>query len=133
MLGKRLVRQKEEPMVRLIDADALLDDAMDRYCKECDKRKGIKNGEYRIIYDIGEAPCRACEVDDMKAELEDAPTIDAVQVVRCKDCKHKPSGTGANHDLEFPDGVCPCQCEDFWYSWKPNDDWFCASGERKEE
>ncbi|MBR0305499.1 MAG: hypothetical protein IIX07_01650 [Lachnospiraceae bacterium] len=120
-------------MVRLIDADALLDDAMDRYCKECDKRKGIKNGEYRIIYDIGEAPCRACEVDDMKAELEDAPTIDAVQVVRCKDCIHNPSGTGANHDLEFPDGVCPCQCEDFWYSWKPNDDWFCASGERKEE
>ena len=53
MLGKRLVRQKGEPMVRLIDADALLDDAMDRYCKECDKRKGIKNGEYRIIYDIG--------------------------------------------------------------------------------
>ena len=62
--------------MRLIDADALIDDLMERYCKECNKRKGIKNGKYRIIYEIGEAPCRACEVDDVKAELEDAPTID---------------------------------------------------------
>jgi hypothetical protein len=52
--------------MRLIDADALIDDLMERYCKECDKRKGIKNGRYRIIYEIGEAPCRACEVDDVK-------------------------------------------------------------------
>lgn len=58
---------------------------------------------------------------------------DAVEVVRCKDCKHKPSGTGANHDLEFPDDVCPCQCADYWYSWKPNDYWFCADGERGDE
>lgn len=57
-----------------------------------------------------------------------------VRVVRCKDCKHRPKGTGANHDLEFPDYVCPCQCtEDGWYSWKPKDDWFCADGERREE
>lgn len=62
--------------MRLIDADELIDDLMERYCKECDKRKGIKNGKYRIIYEIGEAPCRACEVDDVKAELEDAPTAD---------------------------------------------------------
>lgn len=58
---------------------------------------------------------------------------DAVPIVRCKDCKHKPYGTGANHDLVFPDEVCPCQCEDYWYSWMPKDDWFCANGERKEE
>ena len=63
-------------MPRYIDADALIDDLMERYCKECNKRKGIKNGKYRIIYEIGEAPCRACEVDDVKAELEEAPTID---------------------------------------------------------
>ena len=60
--------------MRLIDADALIDDLMERYCKECDKRKGIKNGKWQIIYEIGEAPCRACEVDDVKAELEEAPT-----------------------------------------------------------
>ena len=74
--------------MRLIDADALIDEAMERYCKDCDKRKGIKNGKYRIIYEIGDAPCRACEVDDMKDEIESAPTADAIEVVRCKDCKY---------------------------------------------
>ena len=54
------------------------------------------------------------------------------EVVRCKDCKHRPDGTGANHDLEFPDDRCPCQCEDYWYSWKPDDNWFCGNGERRE-
>lgn len=62
--------------MRPIDADALIDDLMERYCKECNKRRGIKNGKYRIIYEIGEAPCRACEVDDVKAELEEAPTAE---------------------------------------------------------
>lgn len=65
--------------MRLIDADALIDDAMDRYCKDCDKRKGIKSGKWRIIYEIGEAPCRACDVDDMIDDLENAPTVDAVE------------------------------------------------------
>ena len=62
------------------------------------------------------------------------PLMDVEPVIRCKDCKHRPKGTGANHDLKFPDYVCPCQCvDDYWYSWMPNDDWFCADGERKEE
>lgn len=64
-------------MARLIDADALEDDVMERYCKDCEKRKGMKRGKWRVIYEIGEAPCRACDVDDMKTELEEAPTIDA--------------------------------------------------------
>lgn len=63
--------------MRLIDADALYDDVMERYCKDCEKRKGMKRGKWRVIYEIGEAPCRACDVDDMKTELEEAPTIDA--------------------------------------------------------
>ena len=62
--------------MRCIDADALLDEVMDRHCNDCDRRKGIKNGKYRIIYSIGEAPCRACDVDDLKGEIEDAPTIE---------------------------------------------------------
>lgn len=54
------------------------------------------------------------------------------EVVRCKDCRHRPDGTGVNHDLEFPDDRCPCKCEDYWYSWKPDDNWFCGNGERRE-
>ena len=54
------------------------------------------------------------------------------ELVRCKDCKHRPTGTNRD-DLVFPDEKCPCQCEDFWYSWKPSDDWFCGNGKRKAE
>lgn len=71
-------------MTRLIDADALIADVTERYCKDCNKRKGMKNGKLRTIYGIGEVPCRACDVDDMKGELEDAPTVDAVPVVHGK-------------------------------------------------
>lgn len=62
--------------------------------------------------------------------IKDRIGNDFVEVVRCKDCKHRPKGTD-RHDLEFPDYVCPCQCEDYWYSWMPKDDWFCADGERE--
>lgn len=67
----------------------------------------------------------------LRDRLEALPTVDAVPVVRCKDCKHRPTGTNRD-DLEFPDEKCPCQCEDFWYSWKPSDNWYCGNGERKD-
>lgn len=78
--------------MRLIDADALIDEVMERYCKDCSKRKGLKNGKRRVLYSVGEAPCRACGIDDMMDEMECAPTIDAVPVVRCKNCVFFESG-----------------------------------------
>ena len=63
--------------------------------------------------------------------IEAIPAADVVEVVRCKDCIHRPSGTGVNHDVKFPDDECPCKCPDTWYSWMPPDDWYCASGKRK--
>lgn len=65
--------------------------------------------------------------------LDTLPTVDAIEVVRCGDCIHKPRGTRNKHDMEFPDDICPCQCEDYWYSWMPYDDWFCANGERRKD
>ena len=59
-------------------------------------------------------------------------------VVRCKECKHRPKKPDwetyeDGGDIEFPDGKCPCQCSsDRYYSWYPNDNWFCADGERKD-
>ena len=65
--------------------------------------------------------------------VKNVPPVDAVEVVRCKDCKYKPVGTGCNHDLEFPVHYkCPCECDDNWYSWMPKDNFFCGNGERKE-
>ena len=52
-----------------------------RYCVDCNRRKGMKNGKLRFCYDIGEAPCRACETNDMLNDVEDFPSAD-VQPVR---------------------------------------------------
>ena len=64
-------------------------------------------------------------------------TADSVQVVRCKDCKHRPTKTRdkdiTGFAIEFPDYHCPCQCEDPYYNWFPDDNWFCAHGERRDE
>lgn len=64
-----------------------------------------------------------------------------VEIVRCKNCIHRPiKGEGA-HDINPPrdgsyygDYTCPClNAGDYWYSWYPSDDWFCANGESKGE
>ena len=48
----------------------------------------------------------------LASDIKNAPTVDAVPVVRCKDCKY------------FETWLC--QNEDSY------DDWFCADGERKD-
>lgn len=62
------------------------------------------------------------------------------ELVRCKDCKHRPKEPNLEtfengFDIEFPEGSkCPCQCSgDEYYSWYPEDDWYCANGERKDK
>ena len=88
--------------------------------------KGQKSRRYKLgeIWELN--------FDEIREALETVPSVDAVEVVRCKDCKYKPVGTGCNHDLEFPVHYkCPCECDDNWYSWMPKDDFFCGNGERK--
>ena len=70
----------------------------------------------------------------IRSWLDSAPTVDAVPVVRCRECIHRPKMPDNyvdGFDLEFPDHKCPCRCEDGFYSWYPADDWFCADGERR--
>ena len=80
-------------MARLIDADAL-------------KTKAIRCETFKL-YD---APVFLKAVGTK--EIDKAPTVDAVPVVRCKDCKY------------FKTRLC--ENEDNY------DDWFCADGERKD-
>lgn len=79
--------------MRLIDADTL--------CK---------------VYKESGSECtgNACEVPTM-------PTIDAVSVVRCCDCKHCDIGT--NYFESW------CYCKAWRHSVNPTD--FCSYGERK--
>lgn len=50
--------------------------------------------------------------------IDAAPTIDAVEVVRCKDC--------INRDQAF-------RCIALYFGFNPHDDWFCANGKRDAE
>lgn len=81
----------------------------------------------------GQCTSKAALIQNSKIwqQIKDLPAVDAVSIVRCKDCKHRPMGEDRD-DLKFPDDKCPCKCEDYWYSWKPSDNWFCGNGERKD-
>lgn len=68
---------------------------------------------------------------DVKA-LNSLPSVQP-EIVRCKDCKHRPKKNEYSSDLEFPDDECICQCADYYYDWMPEDDFYCARGERRSE
>lgn len=60
--------------------------------------------------------------------LQNAPTIEAVEVVRCKDCKHYKPSAVADRNMCFRKNVGGTQvCYDF----QPDD--YCAYGERRED
>lgn len=60
--------------------------------------------------------------------IDKAPTVDAVPVVRCRECVHwKPTGSKAGNlfsDMEYIGG-----CEFTKYCYRESD--FCSYGERK--
>lgn len=61
---------------------------------------------------------------DLLEAIDDAPTVDAVEVVRCKDCKH--AEINDNH----PNKPLICFMTRMCGTTSPN--WFCADGERKD-
>lgn len=89
--------------MRLIDADAIL--------------KADENSDKALVLGSGKALEIAYAL--LKKKVADAPTVDAVPVVRCKDCKDWGPGTG---------GIPIC-----WETYEPMPpDGFCSIGERKE-
>lgn len=91
--------------MRLIDADAMLDDVLRQ--NETIKALGIE--------ELTKMSLTIC--DGIKQEICNQPTIDAVEVVRCKDC--------VRGITEF-DGK---YCNGVFHSM----DFFCADGERKDD
>ena len=77
------------------------------------------NGDklYNVIQDFSAMYEEAREMkDDVLLEISETPTIDAVVVTRCKDCKHRDGTPGQ------PNIIC-CNM---------HDDDFCSYGESKE-
>lgn len=73
--GEKRAVEVPTPHGRLKDADAFEARARAVYCDDCDRRKGMKNGKVRMVYEIGDVPCRACETGDMLCDIEDCPTM----------------------------------------------------------
>lgn len=91
-------------MGRLIDADALYKSfGASGNCNDC------PHDAYKCQYYNEHTLMEFCE------RIEDAPTVDAVEVVRCKDCKYKQGSA--------------CDYSAVWV--RPNG--FCQWGERKED
>ena len=61
-------------------------------------------------------------VETCIAVLEDMPTMDAVEIVRCKDCKH--------YEIHKPKVLENCERNGYIIPMKPDD--FCSYGERKD-
>ena len=55
-------------------------------------------------------------------EIADAPTVDAAEVVRCKDCKY--------YEIHKPKVLENCERNGYIIPMKPDD--FCSYGERKD-
>ena len=92
--------------MRLVDADAMRQD-------------WLENGENEYVYDTNAV------LDSIDAQ----PTIDAVHVVRCKDCKSclKESAMTFTRNGEH---IILYHCDDLGRLVRAND--FCSYGERKD-
>lgn len=55
--------------------------------------------------------------------IDDMPTVDAVPVVRCRDCKHH------HYEKHFDKRIPYCDRINYGYGWQDND--YCSRGERK--
>ena len=63
------------------------------------------------------------KLSDVKQSIEQTPTADVVEVVRCKDCKH------GHWNQETCHGKCVHYCD--LTDLQINKDHFCSYGERK--
>ena len=96
---------------RLIDANAL----KVSYCKQC--LKETRNEQI----EVKQTPYCAIACPDFDV-IDKQPTVDAVPVVRCRDCKHYKNGFCYNPNTYDDEKTCG----------NTSSDWFCADGERSE-
>lgn len=119
-------------MAEYIEREAFIEQKRKQYCEDCTRRKGMRNGKYKTLYEIGEAPCRACEIDDVLNDVEDFPAADVRPVVLCRDCKHNMANIPDIQDgINSNENWNACQLTELYDSVKPDD--FCSRGVKKGE
>lgn len=102
--------------MRLIDADAFAEEMKNR--QESARRWAMEATD-------NETAIRADAVlrflSEVKLTLDEMPTIDAVPVVRCKDCRHHHDSFGEEY------------CHRSYTPMPVSAEWFCPRGERKDD
>ena len=94
-----------------------------------DREKVIKGLRICIDKVPGEYTCDKCPYETHGNECEIDLSEDALallkeqpEIIRCKDCVKRETS------------ACPCSSTgDPHLDWVPDDDWFCADGERRTE
>jgi hypothetical protein len=97
-------------IMRLIDADAL-DFTFDRRCFSAGDEQYVRG------------------VDDAIGVINNAPTVDAVSVVRCRECE----SYDENGDCISLDLLIGIHSDTINYDFCPDPDFYCAYGRRKIE
>lgn len=69
----------------------------------------------------------ALSANDVANAVENAPTIDAIPVVRCRECKYSDTFTPDCTEATFP-----LKCLSIRYGGV-YPDWFCEHGQRRED
>lgn len=110
-------------MTRPIDADAVY-----KILESCEIRKATI-GNPLTDWEYG----YTCGIERAESEIECAPTVDAVPVIRCKDCKYYEI-VELNADGTPDKRFKPSICANGWYEYAVERDpnWFCADAEPKE-
>jgi len=76
-------------MAEYIDRQEFFKHIRKALCSDCHLRKGIKNGKEQFVYEIGEAPCRGCDIDTALDYVDDYPTADVAPVKHGEWIYHK--------------------------------------------
>ena len=102
------VREKFPSEKRLIDANAFLKDI-------------LTAGIGKTIIEYSES--------DIAYMIRKRPSVDAVEVVRCRECKHwKPSGSKTGNSFSDMEYIGGCEFTNYYRTESD----FCSYGERKE-
>ena len=108
--------QKMASEKRLIDANALKSKLQDHKDFFVDAWRGFSEMTYAT-------KCRVDEIDNCIAEIVNAPTVDAVEVVRCKKCLFS--------KYFEESGTRKCRTQNGMYRTVEDSD-FCSYGERED-
>ena len=110
-----------------IEREAFLAEQRHLYCENCARRK---NGKGKFVYEIGDTPCRACDIGDVLDAVEDFPAADVRPVVTCGKCKFG-KYTGTEWFCDKHSGHADKFGEDASYHEYHSKHWFCADGEER--